>query len=90
MPRRLDDDESGERRWPWQEDETGAGGAADDDDESTIPCPYCKQHIHEDSERCPHCERYISKEEAPPARKSWWIIIGTLICLFIVYRWIVG
>jgi hypothetical protein len=90
MPRRLDDDESGDREWPWQEDEEAPGSTADDEDESTIPCPYCKQYIHEDAERCPRCERYISVEDSRPPRKSWWIIIGTLICLFIVYRWIVG
>jgi hypothetical protein len=61
-----------------------------DDDEPTIPCPYCKRPIHEDSERCPHCEQYISEEDSPPQRKSWWIILGSLLCLYAVYRWVVG
>ena len=61
-----------------------------DDDEPTIPCPYCRREIHEDAERCPHCERYISDEDAPPQRKPWWIIVGTLACFYIFYRWIVG
>jgi hypothetical protein len=49
------------------------------------------------SRRCPpilglrtYCEHYISEEDAPPARKPWWIILGTLLCLYIVYRWIMG
>jgi hypothetical protein len=59
----------------------------DDDEEPTIPCPYCRREIHEDSQRCPYCEHYVSREDAPPARKPWWIIIGVVACLYVVYRW---
>jgi hypothetical protein len=62
----------------------------DDEEESTIPCPYCKREIHEDSPRCPYCENYISGEDAPRSRKPWWMIIGLLLCLYAIYRWIVG
>ena len=62
----------------------------DDDESETVPCPYCKRQIHEDAERCPYCEQYISAEDAPPGRKPWWIIIGALLCLYVIYRWIVG
>ncbi len=62
----------------------------DDDEEPTIPCPSCGKEMHEDSPRCPHCGNYRSEEDAPPARKSWWIVIGVLICLYLVYRWIAG
>jgi hypothetical protein len=62
----------------------------DDEDEATIPCPHCKREIHEDSQRCPFCENYLSEEDAPRPRKPWWLIIGVLICLYLVYRWIVG
>jgi hypothetical protein len=61
----------------------------DDDEEPTIPCPHCRREILEDSERCPYCETYISKEDAPPARKPWWIIVGVAACLYVVYHWIV-
>ena len=76
----------------WDDDESDEGDdeEASDDDEPMIPCPYCKRQIHEDSQRCPYCDHYISEEDAPPARKPWWIILGTLLCLYIVYRWIVG
>lgn len=60
----------------------------DDDDAETIPCRYCGRQIHEDSQRCPYCENYISEEDAPASRKPWWIIVGVLICLYAVYRWI--
>jgi hypothetical protein len=59
----------------------------EDDEDSTISCPHCRREIHEDSERCPYCESYLSKEDAPPARKPWWIIIGVVACLYVVYRW---
>ena len=86
MARRLAEDEE------WDDDESDEGDdeEATDDDEPTIPCPYCKRQIHEDSQRCPYCDHYISEEDAPPARKPWWIILGTLLCLYIVYRWIMG
>ena len=57
------------------------------DDEPFIPCPHCGVEIHEESERCPHCGQYISEEEAPPARKPWWIVVGVILCLYVVYRW---
>ena len=60
----------------------------DDDEEPTIPCPYCKRLIHEESQRCPHCGNYISDEDAAPARKPWWIIIGVLLVLLAIYWWI--
>jgi hypothetical protein len=60
----------------------------DEDEESTIPCPYCKRDIHADTPRCPYCEQYISEEDTPPARKPWWLVIGVLVCLYLVYRWI--
>jgi hypothetical protein len=61
-----------------------------DEDEPTVPCPYCKREIHEDSQRCPHCENYLSEEDAPPSRKPWWLILGVIVCLYLVYRWIAG
>ena len=62
----------------------------DGDDEPTIPCPYCKRQVHEDCQRCPYCEQYISEEDAPTGRKPWWIVAGVILCLYVVFRWIVG
>jgi hypothetical protein len=90
MPHHLaEDDEWSEDESDWEGDEEACAKDLDDE-ESTIPCPYCKRQIHEDSQRCPYCERYLSEEDAPISRKPWWIIIGTLLCLYIVYRWIMG
>jgi hypothetical protein len=62
----------------------------DEDDEPTVPCPYCRREIHEDAQRCPHCERYISAEDAPASHKPWWIVVGVIVCLYIVFRWVTG
>jgi hypothetical protein len=69
----------------WDDDEDADMG----EEEPTIPCPYCKRQIHEDSPRCPYCENYISEEDIP-ARKPWWIYVGAVLCLYVVYRWIAG
>jgi predicted nucleic acid-binding Zn ribbon protein len=70
----------------WEDDEFDAEEGEGD---ATVPCPYCREPIHEDSQRCPHCEQYISQEDAPPARKAPWIVIGVLACLVIVAIWII-
>jgi uncharacterized paraquat-inducible protein A len=68
----------------WDED----GG--NNDEETTIPCPQCRRQIHEESQRCPYCGNYITEEDAVPAHKPWWIIVGTLLVFYVVYRWIAG
>ena len=77
MRRRAADDD------PWEDDELDP-----DDGEDTIPCPYCRRLIYHDSPRCPHCENYLTDEEAAPTRKPWWIVLGVVLCLYLVYRWI--
>jgi len=73
----------------WDEDDLDSDDWDDrDDDEPTVPCPYCRREIFEDSVRCPHCGEYISEEDAPPGRKPWWIIIGVLLCLAAVWVWL--
>ena len=64
----------------------------EDDADSTVPCPYCGREIHEDSPRCPYCENYISAEDSPPAStaKPWWVVLGAVLGLFAVYRWLFG
>lgn len=59
-----------------------------DDDEWTVPCPHCRAEIHEDAPRCPACGNWISREDRPPARKPWWVIVGVIACLYVVARWI--
>ena len=92
MPRRVATDDD------WEDDEPdGQDWTADDDleyvsdegdDDPTTPCPHCKEPIHDEAEQCPNCGYYISEEDAPPARKPLWIVLGTILCLFAVYLWI--
>jgi len=60
----------------------------EDADEPTIPCPNCRHEIFEDAPQCPHCGQYISEEDAPPQRKPWWVVVGALLCLAVVWTWI--
>jgi hypothetical protein len=73
----------------WDDDDDESDEADDVDDEPTVACPYCRREIHEDAQRCPYCEKYISAEDAPSAPKPWWIIVGVILCLYVIYRWIV-
>jgi hypothetical protein len=81
-------------RWADDEDDDqfdhAEEGFCGDEEEPTVPCPYCHREIHEDSQRCPHCENYISQEHAPQAHKPWWLVVGVLVCLLLVYLWITG
>ncbi|MCE9554534.1 MAG: zinc ribbon domain-containing protein [Planctomycetes bacterium] len=75
----------------FDDDEFEEGSGDDDDSFDTVPCPYCRQPIHEDAVRCPHCENYISTVDAPRFTfRPWWIILGVVVCLAIVYVWVTG
>lgn len=88
MARRATDADNDDE---WDDGDAEWGEDEDDGDEpSTIPCPYCRSEIHEDSPRCPRCERYLSREDVPPARKPWWLIAGVIAGLACVYFWVVG
>ena len=65
---------------------------SEDDNETydTVPCPYCREPIHEDTIRCPHCEQYISTTDAPRRLNPWWIVLGVVLCLAIVAVWVTG
>ena len=78
-----EDDDEDDDEW----DDEGDGGD-DSDEEPTVPCPYCRREMLEDSPRCPHCERYISAEDSPTPRKPLWVIATALICLAIVLWWL--
>lgn len=58
----------------------------DEDGDETDDCPYCGASIYDDAEQCPACGQYLSQEDAP-RRKPWWVIVGALVCLYVVYRW---
>jgi hypothetical protein len=73
----------------WDDDETDDGDDSEDSgDEPTVPCPYCRREILEDSPRCPSCDRYISAEDHAALRQPPWIIATALICLGIAIWWV--
>ena len=76
-------------RQTWDEEDDWDAEDVDDGD-STIPCPYCGNEVHEDSPRCPSCENYLSLEDAPPTatRKPWWVLLGAGLGLLAFLRWL--
>ena len=80
--RRYMDDEP-----EWEDDQQE--WQPEDEPGDTMPCPYCQREIYEDTLRCPGCGNYLSREDEPSPRKPWWIILGTILVLYMVYRWIV-
>lgn len=77
------DDDAGE---DWEDDTD----SSDDDssDEPTIPCPWCRRAIFEDSPRCPYCERYLSEEDRSRPSRPAWVIATALVCLAAALWWI--
>ena len=70
----------------WDDVEADLGD--DSEDEPTVPCPFCRREILEDSPRCPYCERYVSAEDHAGQRKPDWIIATAVACLGIAIWWI--
>ena len=68
----------------WDDDED-----SDDDEPALVACRYCRKEILEDAPYCPYCDQYQSEEDdAPSTARPWWFIIGFLLCLYILFRWI--
>lgn len=80
-------DQSEDEEDEWDAEE-GADIGDDSDDEPTVPCPYCRREILEDSPRCPYCERYISAEDHAGLKKPLWIISTALVCLGVALWWV--
>jgi predicted nucleic acid-binding Zn ribbon protein len=59
------------------------------DESPDVPCPYCGKIISEDHLRCPHCESFFSKEDAPPERKSPFVMIMLIVSLIaVIVLWV--
>lgn len=78
-----DEDES-----DWEDEgEEEYGDDYDSDEEPTVPCPFCKAEILEDSPRCPSCERFISDDDHATSTKPVWVIATALVLLGIAIWW---
>jgi hypothetical protein len=84
MPLRSSDDEYDDFEHDFDEDPDDGDP---DEDVATIGCPYCGEEIYEDANWCPCCTNYISREDVPPPRRSWWLVAGVIVCLTIVASW---
>ena len=71
MPLREDEDDD--------LDDLDDPDAADDESDETVPCPHCRRPVYEDAERCPACGQYLSREDAPPRRLAWWLVLGVVV-----------
>lgn len=60
------------------------------DDDTTDDCPHCGASIYDDAERCPACGEYLSREDAPPRGKPWYVVVGAIVSLAIVAWWLLG
>lgn len=72
----------------WEDEEVDLGD--DSDEEPTVPCPYCRRDILEDSPRCPYCGRFISEEDHAGSTKPLWVIVTALACLGAALWWILA
>ena len=79
MPAYRDEDDEA-----WDDD---AEDSVDADDEPTVPCPYCRREILEDSPRCPVCERYLSAADHARTRQPAWVIVTAVVCLAAAVWW---
>jgi hypothetical protein len=77
---RYDDDDDDDDDDDWDDDPDIAGQASDDDDD-TVPCPFCKRPILEDTPRCPYCEQYLSEADFARSARPLWVIVTAVVCL---------
>ena len=67
----------------WDDDSEADADLRDDDDDPTVPCPFCRRDILEDTPRCPYCERYLSPDDFARRSKPLWVLITAAVCLAI-------
>jgi predicted nucleic acid-binding Zn ribbon protein len=83
-----DPDDDDDEDWKPDEDDVDESDEYEpdnDDSPDTMPCPYCKREIDEDSVQCPRCGNYLSREDQPAGRdKPTWVVI-TVVLLLIAF-----
>ena len=76
-----------ERDYDPDDTDTYPEGLHEDPELPTVPCPYCRAEILEDSEQCPRCGKYISREDAPPQSRSGVWMVLVILALVAVVMW---
>jgi hypothetical protein len=83
---RFRDDRDEDDDDAWDDDSEADADLRDDDDDNddpTVPCPFCRRDILEDTPRCPYCERYLSPDDFARRSKPLWVLITAAVCLAI-------
>jgi hypothetical protein len=80
---RFRDDRDEDDDDAWDDDSEADADLRDDDDDPTVPCPFCRRDILEDTPRCPYCERYLSPDDFARRSKPLWVLITAAVCLAI-------
>jgi hypothetical protein len=80
---RFRDDRDEDDDDAWDDDSEADADLRDDDDDPTVPCPFCRRDILEDTPRGPYCERYLSPDDFARRSKPLWVLITAAVCLAI-------
>lgn len=68
------------------EEEWDAPYDDEDDDDYTVECPECGTDVYEDAEQCPACGNYIVHSTSVwSGRPSWWIVLGLLGIIAVIF-----
>lgn len=78
-----DQDDDQDTEGDWDNDEAEDDG----DDESTVPCPFCRREMFEDSPRCPSCGEYVSAADFARNGRPRWVLVTAAVCLAIAVLW---
>lgn len=66
------------------QDPEGPDPADMSEEPATVPCPYCKREVLDDSVGCPYCGNYLSKEDDPSPREWWWVVALILLVMMLL------
>ena len=61
----------------------------DDEDDETVPCPHCRRAGVSRMPSAVPTAASTCRARTPRGRHPWWLVIGVLICLALVSRWII-
>ena len=72
----------------WDANDEGSDADWNNDEENendTETCSHCGADKFADSPQCPACGNYPSEEESTRVFKPWWIILGIVLSLIVMY-----
>src|SRR5262245_15776616 len=85
------DDYDAETDYDPEDLETYPAGLYVDNERALVPCPHCQAEMDEEAEQCPECGMYVSKEDAPPSKKSAaWIVVMVLALIAVAMMMLLG